>query len=229
MKQSTLSKVLAARADQQALCLITREDSGAEDALLLAELNDVDDAISEAAKNALRLDQMQTLEQDGTRLFFTPFNPPVHVLIVGAVHIAQALLPLLSALSFSATVIDPRGAFARAERFANATVLIQWPDEALEDIDIGHRHAVVTLTHDPKLDDPGLHAALRSPAFYIGSLGSRRTHAQRVSRLKENGFTDADIARISAPVGLDIGGRSPAEIALSIAADIVQALRKPTP
>ncbi|MGD1954788.1 MAG: XdhC family protein, partial [Sphingomonadales bacterium] len=149
------------------------------------------------------------------------------VIIVGAVHIAQALLPLLDALDFKATLVDPRGAFARQERFAAADVLIEWPDEAFEKLTIGHRTAVVALTHDPKLDDPALSSALQGNPFYIGALGSKRTHAKRIERLQAAGFSTESIARISAPIGLDIGASGAAEIALSIAADLVKTLRTP--
>jgi xanthine dehydrogenase accessory factor len=146
------------------------------------------------------------------------------------VHIAQALAPMGAAAGFAVTVIDPRRAFATEERLGDSVSINgNWPDETMVALAPDTRSAVVTLTHDPKLDDPALLVALRSPAFYVGALGSRRTHAKRVARLAEAGLTEAEIARIRAPVGLDIGAITAAEIAVSIIADIVQARRRPTP
>ncbi|AWJ82786.1 xanthine dehydrogenase [Azospirillum sp. TSH58] len=165
-------------------------------------------------------------EEDGAQLFVQTHNPPLRLLVVGAVHIAQALAPLAALTGYAVTVIDPRGSFATESRFPGVSLHDSWPDEALTDLKIDNRTAVVTLTHDPKLDDPALLVALRSPAFYVGSLGSRRTHAKRLERLMEQGVTDAELARIHAPVGLDIGAVTPAEIALSVMAQITAVRRK---
>lgn len=165
------------------------------------------------------------IEEDG-RTFVAIHNPPLRMVIVGAVHIAQHLVPMARACGYKPTVIDPRPAFASETRFPGEEILQDWPDEALRALQIDARTAVVTLTHDPKLDDPAIVTALESDAFYLGCLGSTRTHAKRVERLKEVDFTDAEIARIHAPVGLDIGGREPAEIAVSIMAQITETLRK---
>ena len=143
--------------------------------------------------------------------------------IVGAVHISQALVPMARAAGYDVTVIDPRGAFATEARFPEVALREDWPDEAIDALKIDTRTAVVTLTHDPKLDDPALERALKSDCFYIGALGSKRTHGKRVERLTEIGFTESDIARIHAPVGLDLGATSPAEIAVSILAEIIAA------
>ena len=151
----------------------------------------------------------------------------VRLVIVGAVHIAQALVPMAQVAGFDAVVIDPREAFGSQARFPDAQVINDWPDAAMITVGVDTRSAIVLLTHDPKLDDPALHIALRSDAFYIGALGSKRTHASRVARLEEAGFTAADIARINGPVGLDIGAASPPEIAVSILSQMIQALRKP--
>ena len=160
----------------------------------------------------------------GRRWFVHVFNPPLRLIVVGAVHISQPLVRMAGGLGYDVTLVDPRGAFATAERFPGVAVCSEWPDDALEALGVDGRTAVVTLTHDPKLDDPALHTALRSEAFYIGALGSRRTHAQRVERLAGAGFDEAAIGRIHAPVGLDLGGRAPAEIALAIAAQMTAAL-----
>ena len=179
-----------------------------------------DDALADAR---LRSDKAGK-EEDGR--FIAPHNPPLRLVVVGAVHIAQPLMPMARACGYDPVLIDPRGAFGNAERFPGETILEDWPDEALAALKPDSRMAVVTLTHDPKLDDPAIRIALRSPAFYLGCLGSTRTHAKRLERLRAEGFTEAEIARIHAPVGLDIGAKSPAEIAVSIMAQITQRLRK---
>jgi xanthine dehydrogenase accessory factor len=159
--------------------------------------------------------------------FLGVHNPPLRLAIVGAVHIAQALAPMAALAGYDVTIVDPREAFATAARFPGATLLHDWPDAALEAYGLDARTAVVTLTHDPKLDDPAIRAALAAPVFYLGCLGSTRTHAKRVARLEEAGFTPAQIAHIHAPIGADIGAKSPAEIAVSILAQVTERLRRP--
>jgi xanthine dehydrogenase accessory factor len=163
-------------------------------------------------------------EEDG-QTFVAVHNPPLRMVVVGAVHIAQPLMTMARLCGYDATLVDPREAFGAAARFPGETLVHDWPDEALEAHGLDPRTCVVTLTHDPKLDDPAIRAALRSEVFYLGCLGSPRTHAKRVVRLAEAGFTADEIARIHAPVGLDIGAKSPAEIAVSIMAQITQRLR----
>ena len=165
------------------------------------------------------------IEDDG-RTFVGIHNPPLRMIIVGAVHIAQHLVPMAHACGYAPTIIDPRGAFGSEDRFPGEIILDDWPDEALAALQPDTRTAVVTLTHDPKLDDPAIIATLKSDAFYLGCLGSTRTHAKRVTRLEEAGFDAAAIARIHAPVGLNIGGKSPAEIAVSIMAQVTDVLRR---
>ena len=159
--------------------------------------------------------------------FIAIHNPPLRMAIVGAVHIAQALLPMARLAGYDPVLIDPRPAFGAEARFPGETILDDWPDEALAAFGLDPRTAVVTLTHDPKLDDPAIRAALGSECFYLGCLGSTRTHAKRVARLQEEGFAPDQIARIHGPVGLDIGAQGPAEIAVSILAEITQSLRRP--
>ncbi|WP_126975694.1 XdhC family protein [Frigidibacter oleivorans] len=173
-----------------------------------------------------RADRSGTDGEPGAEVFTALQNPPLRMMVVGAVHIAQALLPMARLAGWDPVLIDPRGAFASAERFPGETVLEDWPDEALTALRPDARSAVVTLTHDPKLDDPAIRAALDTAAFYIGCLGSSRTHAKRVERLALAGVTEAQIARIHGPVGLDIGAKTPAEIALSILAQVTQRLRQ---
>ncbi len=163
------------------------------------------------------------MEEDGR--FIAVHNPPLRLIVVGAVHIAQPLLTMARECGYACTLIDPRAAFGSAARFPGQTILEDWPDEALATLAPDARTAIVTLTHDPKLDDPALRFALRAPVFYIGALGSRKTHARRLERLTADGFTMDEIQRIHAPVGLDIGARTPAEIAVSILAQITQTLR----
>lgn len=158
--------------------------------------------------------------------FVTIHNPPLRMAVIGGVHIAQHLIPMAKAAGFACVLIDPREAFASPERFPDTEIVNDWPDAALEAVAPDSRSAIVTLTHDAKLDDPALQVALTSQAFYVGGLGSTRTHAKRVARLQEAGFSETDFARIHAPIGLDIGSQSPAEIAISIMAEIVQTLRK---
>jgi xanthine dehydrogenase accessory factor len=218
MTPDLLSRLQAARAAQRSVVLLTRLSDGEqhlwpEDAL--------PGSLAEAAQQALNSDRTATLSQDGESWFLQPFNPPLRLIIIGAVHAAQALAPLGLAMGFAVTVVDPRGSFATEERFPGVTLNHDWPDEAMAALAPDARTAVVTLTHDPKLDDPALDVALNSPAFYIGALGSKRTHAKRVERLTEMGHEAADIARIAAPVGLDIGAVTAPEIALSIIAQIV--------
>ena len=158
--------------------------------------------------------------------FLNPFNPSMRLVIVGAVHIAQPLARMGQLAGYDVTVIDPRTSFASENRFPDIDLRHDWPDEAMAALAPDTRTAVVTLNHDPKLDDPALQAALKSPAFYIGALGSQKTHAARVARLKEAAFEDVDIARIHGPVGLAIGAKSPTEIAISIMAEITGSLRQ---
>lgn len=164
------------------------------------------------------------VEEDGR--FVAPHNPPQRLIVVGAVHIAQPLVAMARLAGYDPTLIDPRATFGAAERFVGETILDDWPDEALTALAPDARTAIVTLTHDPKLDDPAIRFALRSDAFYLGCLGSKKTHAARVARLQAAGFSEAEIARIHAPVGLDIGAKTPAEIAISVLAQITAVLRQ---
>ena len=182
-----------------------------------------DDPLASAVRARMRADKSGMEDGDW---FMAIHNPPLRMIVVGAVHIAQALLPMARVCGYAPTLIDPRGAFGAEARFPGEVISDDWPDEAMAALHPDARTAVVTLTHDPKLDDPALVAALASPAFYIGCLGSSRTHAKRLDRLRALGVTEAQIARLHAPVGLDIGAKSPAEIAVSILAQITQTLRK---
>ena len=226
MKRALLHAVLEARANKRPLVLVTEIGSGPQWIAFDGEpASGLPAGVAEAARAALRRDRSEVVEVAGTRYFLHVMSPPLRLFVVGAVHIAQTLAPMASRLGYAATVIDPRRAFVTAERFPGVTVVTDWPDEALQAAELDARSAVVTLTHDPKLDDPALRVALSSPAFYIGSLGSRRTHARRIARLADAGFTAEALGRIHAPVGLDIGAVTAAEIAASIAAELTSVFR----
>jgi len=166
------------------------------------------------------------VEHEGQSLFLTVQTPPVKVVVIGAVHISQALAPMGRGLDLDMTIVDPRTAFATPERFPDVPVVAEWPDDALPRLGLDRYTALVALTHDPKIDDPALSAALNAECFYIGALGSKKTHARRIERLTAAGFDKADLARIHAPIGLDIGAVSPAEIAVSVLAEIIATLRR---
>jgi xanthine dehydrogenase accessory factor len=224
MRLSLLSDLNAERAARRAAVLVT--DMGSGEQRLVREEEVGSDPLGQAVQESLTRGRSGLVEWDGRQFFLTVQAPPVRVVVVGAVHISQALAPMAKGLDLDVTIIDPREAFATPGRFPDVPVLAEWPDAALPDIGIDRYTAVVALTHDPKIDDPALTAALRSPCFYIGALGSRKTHERRVQRLTASGFTETDLARIHAPIGLDIGAVSPAEIAVSILAEIVATLRK---
>jgi xanthine dehydrogenase accessory factor len=229
MKGGILDRIVAAAQAHRSVALATDLASGRQllldGALAEGEL-EVDAATLDAIREIWRAGRNRTVESAGLRVFVEVLNPPMRCFIVGAVHIAQPLAQILAMVDYAVTVIDPRGAFATEARFPGVELVGEWPDEALARLRPDRGSAVVALTHDPKLDDPALAAALRSECFYIGALGSRRNHARRCERLKEEGFTDADLARIHGPIGLAIGAVSPAEVAVSIVAEMIQALRQ---
>ncbi len=173
--------------------------------------------------SALQHDHSIIYQDGDADIFIHVFNRNLRCAIIGAVHISQALVPMAKIAGFDVTVIDPRGSFATQERFPGVKISEKWPDDALNEFKADTRTAIITLTHDPKLDDPALEAALKTDAFYIGSLGSRRTHASRLERLTSSGFNAADLDRIHAPIGLDLGARSPSEIAVTILAEMIAA------
>jgi xanthine dehydrogenase accessory factor len=225
MDLSLLSALNAERAARRAAILVTDIASGA--ARLVREADVAADPLADELAERFRTGKSGAIELDGQSLFLTVQMPPVRLVAIGAVHICQALAPMAKGLDLDVTVVDPRTAFATPERFPDVPVLAEWPSDALPRLGGLDRYtAVACLTHDPKIDDPALEAALRAECFYIGALGSRRTHAKRVERLQAAGFEVADIARIHAPIGLDIGAVSPAEIAVSVLAELVSELRR---
>jgi xanthine dehydrogenase accessory factor len=176
---------------------------------------------------AEKLDEAFRFDQSGSHegQFINIHNPPLRLVIIGAVHIAQSVIPIAQQLGYDVTVIDPRGAFATGARFPGIALHAEWPDEVIPEIGLDPRTALIALTHDPKIDDPALNAALKSDVFYIGALGSKKTQASRAQRLKEAGFTEAQVARIHGPIGLSIGAKGAPEIAVSIMAEVTRALR----
>ena len=226
MTPALLAALQAARAAKRPIVRGTRLPDGAT--ILLPDDPAAPPALDAAARAALRADASGTVEIEGENWFLQVFNPPPRLAVIGAVHIAQALAPMAAGLGFGVTVIDPRGAFATKERFPGIEITTAWPDEAMDAFAPDTRSAIVTLTHDPKLDDPALDRALRSPAFYLGALGSRKTHAARLKRLRALGHDEASLARIHGPVGLDIEAVTAPEIALSILAEIVAVRRGAT-
>ena len=225
MKHATLQQVLADQAAKRAVVLATDLANG--DERLIYPHEPGDDPLMEATQDATRLDKSGVVEHDGAKIFLNVYNPPLRLIIVGAVHIAQPLARMAAMTGYDVTVVDPRAAFATAERFPDVTVMTEWPDDAMATLAPNARTAIVTLTHDPKIDDPALEVALRAPVFYIGALGSKKTHSARLQRLGEAGFSDVELARICGPIGLAIGAKSPAEIAVAVLAQITEQLRQP--
>ncbi|MBN9470306.1 MAG: XdhC family protein [Bosea sp.] len=225
MELSLLSALNAERAARRAAVLVTDIGTAAQRVVKAAELQQ--DPLAELIDRQLRTGKSGSVEVDGKAYFLTVQAPPPRLIVTGAVHISQAMAPMAKLLDLDVTVIDPRTAFATPERFPEVTLLPEWPDEVLKRQPLDAYTAFVALTHDPKIDDPGLVAALNSDCFYIGALGSRKTHGRRLERLAAAGFDEAQTARIHAPIGLDIGAVSPAEIALAILGEIVSTLRGP--
>lgn len=222
MKRETLDALNQARVAGRAI--VRASDLKTGDETLIDPVTDRS-SLGVAAAEAARADQSRTIEIEGRTWFLSVYNPPLDLAIVGAVHIAQPLARMATLAGYNLRIIDPRTAFASIERFPGVALSHDWPDEALEKTPLGFRSALVALTHDPKLDDPALQAALASPCFYIGALGSKKTHAARLVRLRDHGLSEETLARIRGPIGLAIGAKSPAEIAVSILAEMTRDLR----
>jgi len=223
MRRETLAALNEARRAGRAVVRAT--DLATGDEVIVDPGNDTS-PLGIAAAQAARADQSATTELDGRRWFLAVYNPPLDLAIVGAVHIAQPLAVMASLAGYGVRVIDPRTSFATQERFPDIVISHDWPEEALAKSPLGARSALVALTHDPKVDDPALVAALRSNCFYIAALGSKKTHAGRIARLRQSGFGDEQLARICGPAGLAIGARNPGEIAVSILAQMTAHLRQ---
>ncbi len=244
MRSATLTALRQAREQGRGVALVTHLDSGVQ-ALVFADQDlsrngeliqdggliqggegalEIPSLLLQPVLAALRRESSCCVEQGDQRFFVHVFHPPLRLVIVGAVHIAQPLVSIAAQAGYAVTLVDPRSAWATPERFPEVAIVRRWPQEALDDLSPDRRTAIVTLVHDPKLDDPALVAALASEAFYVGALGSRRTQARRLERLRELGVAEEALSRIHGPVGLDIGAVSPAEIAISIMAEITRVL-----
>jgi xanthine dehydrogenase accessory factor len=229
VQRSTLDRLLEARAAKRPAAHLRWLHRGEEALVVAGEVvigHPLSQELLDAVRAAHRRDRGTIVETERGPLFIQVFNPPLRLFVVGAVHIAQALVPMASLAGYDVTVVDPRRAFASDARFPGVDVRQDWPDEALEELRPDARTAVVTLTHDPKLDDPALDVALRSEAFYIAALGSKRTHAGRLERLAALGHDQTTLERIHGPAGLSIGAVTPAEIALSVLAEMTRVLRQ---
>src|SRR6476659_3631100 len=225
MRLDILKALNAERAARRAAVVVTNQDSGEQrlvthDKIAADPLRDLLDAHLRSGKSGIE-------DTPEGKVFLTVHVPPTRLVITGAVHISQALAPIASLLGYDVTIVDPRTAFASVERFPGVKVIAEWPDKALPPLGVDRYTAFVALTHDPKIDDPALTHALERECFYIGALGSKKTHAKRLERLKKLGFGDNALSRIRAPIGLNIGAVSPSEIAVAIIGEITQPLRGP--
>ncbi len=223
MKRELHSELNAERAARRPVIVVTEVEGGAQRLVKAADF--AADPLAADLDRHLRMGKSGMIEVDGRKVFLTVHAPVARLVITGAVHISQALAPLARSLDYEVTVVDPRTAFASPERFPDIPLVAEWPDVALPPLNVDRYTAFVALTHDPKIDDPALLHALMRECFYIGALGSRKTHAKRLDRLKAQGASEAALARIHAPIGLAIGAVSPAEIAVAIMAQITAVLR----
>ena len=219
MKRDVLNALLAAKRERRAVALITTLESGAQ--RLVRKADHASDPLGSILEEGFRFDQSGLHGSE----FVHIHNPPLRLMIIGAVHIAQAVIPMAAQTGYDVSVIDPRGAFATGARFPDIALHTEWPEEVLPGLGLDARTALLALTHDPKIDDPALALALRSDCFYIGALGSKKTQASRVERLLKAGFSEASIGRIHGPIGLAIGAKGAAEISISIMAEMTRALR----
>lgn len=224
MRLDVLKAMNSARAERRAGAIVTRLADG-EQRFVPAERID-GDPLAVQLEAALRMGKSTSVSVNGEEYFLTVQAPAARLTLIGAVHISQALAPIARIADLDVSIIDPRTAFATADRFPDTPLIAKWPDEALAEAPLDRYTAICLLTHDPKIDDPALAIALTADCFYIGALGSRKTHAKRIERMRARGFDEAALARIHAPIGLDIGAVSPAEIAVSIIGEIVASLRK---
>ncbi|MDH6268977.1 xanthine dehydrogenase accessory factor [Rhizobium sp. SG_E_25_P2] len=224
MKREDLVRLNALRAERRAAVYVADLDQGG--GRLITEGEEVEDNLAASVKTAFLTGKSAQVEIDGKRLFLNVQVPPPRIVAIGAVHITQALAPMAAIAGFDLSVIDPRTAFATPERFEGVDLVADWPEDVLEERALDAYTALIAVTHDPKIDDYPIAAGLKAGCFYVGALGSRKTHGKRVDRLMELGLTETQIARIDAPIGLDIGAISPAEIAVSILGAVIQAFRR---
>jgi len=223
MTPEVLEQIVESRSLRKAVALVTELETGTQ--RVIARDHAADDTLAQVLAEAFRTGESGVHKLPEGEFFVHVYNPRLRLVLIGAVHIAQALIPIAMAAGYDVVVIDPRGAFATADRFPDIKLHTEWPDEVIPKIGLDHQTAILALTHDPKIDDPALSAALKSKVFYVGALGSKKTQAKRIERLKAAGFDDEQISRIRGPIGLDIGARGPVEIAIAIMAEITRTLR----
>ena len=223
MKSDLLKEIIKLVNDKVAFCTFSEVESDDVEIVLPDDSNDTEK--QKFIKETLTRDYLQIVKIENKDFIINPYNPPLKLIIVGAVHISQYLSKIAKLLDFDVTIVDPREAFASQERFPNDNVINLWPEECFDQLEINSRTAIVTLTHEPNLDDPALNYALNSSCFYVGALGSKKTHSNRLERLKKQKFSNKDLKRINGPIGLPINASKPNEIAISIMSEIIASLR----
>ena len=223
MDKEVLEKILNLKKKKEPFCLVSKANSTDTKVITLSESSKSD--LKQSINKALKEDKLILIENNNEEWIINPFNPPPKLIIVGAVHVAQSLALIAENLDFEVIIIDPREAFAEQERFPNNKVICAWPEDAFDELILDSRTAVVTLTHEPNLDDIALKRSLKSKCFYIGALGSKKTHKKRIERFLEDNITQDDISKINGPIGLPINAQTPGEIAISIMSEIISSLR----
>lgn len=223
MDKAVLEKILSLKKKKEPFCLVSKANSTDTKVITLSESSKSD--LNEFINKALKEDKLILIENNNEEWIINPFNPPPKLIIVGAVHVAQSLAIIAENLDFEVVIIDPREAFAEQERFPNNKVICAWPEDAFDELILDSRTAVVTLTHEPNLDDIALKRSLKSKCFYIGALGSKKTHKKRIERFLADNITQEDISKINGPIGLPINAQTPGEIAISIMSEIISSLR----
>ncbi len=223
MDKAVLEKILSLKKKKEPFCLVSKANSTDTEVITLSESSK--SGLNEFINKALKEDKLILIENNNEEWIINPFNPPPKLIIVGAVHVAQSLALIAENLDFEVVIIDPREAFAEQERFPNNKVICAWPEDAFDELILDSRTAVVTLTHEPNLDDIALKRSLKSKCFYIGALGSKKTHKKRIERFLADNITQEDISKINGPIGLPINAQTPGEIAISIMSEIISSLR----
>ena len=223
MDKEVLEKILNLKKKKEPFCLVSKVNSTDTKVITLSESSKSD--LKQSINKALKEDKLILIENNNEEWIINPFNPPPKLIIVGAVHVAQSLALIAENLDFEVIIIDPREAFAEQERFPNNKVICAWPEDAFDELILDSRTAVVTLTHEPNLDDIALKRSLKSKCFYIGALGSKKTHKKRIERFLADNITQDDISKINGPIGLPINAQTPGEIAISIMSEIISSLR----
>jgi|TARA_B110000438_G_scaffold289715_1_gene324587 xanthine dehydrogenase accessory factor len=222
MDKKILEEIINLKQKKESFCLVSKANS--TETKIVTQKNN-DSILAESIKKAIKEDKLILIEENNEEWIINPFNPPPKLIIVGAVHVAQSLALMAENLDFEVIIVDPREAFAEQERFPNNRVICAWPEDAFNDLILDNRTAVVTLTHEPNLDDIALKRSISSECFYIGALGSKKTHKKRIDRFLEDNIKADDISKINGPIGLPINAQTPSEIAVSIMAEIISSLR----